>query len=67
MSLIANILPWLQVILSVLLVMSILLQRSAAGVGGALGGGDGGGMLLSSVGTGTTKSSILILYSPENM
>ena len=44
MSLIAKILPWLQVILSVLLVKSILLQRSAAGVGGALGGGDSGGM-----------------------
>ena len=44
MNLIAKILPWLQVILSVLLVLTILLQRSAAGVGGALGGGDGGGM-----------------------
>ena len=44
MSLIAKILPWSQVILSVLLVLSILMQRSAAGVGGALGGGDGGGM-----------------------
>jgi protein translocase SecG subunit len=44
MSLIAKMLPWLQVILSVLLVLSILLQRSAAGVGGALGGGEGGGM-----------------------
>ena len=44
MNLIAKILPWLQVILSVLLVLTILLQRSAAGVGGALGGGESGGM-----------------------
>jgi preprotein translocase subunit SecG len=44
MNLIAKILPWLQVILSVLLILSILLQRSASGVGGALGGGDTGGI-----------------------
>ena len=41
MSLIASILPWLQIILSVVLILSILMQRSAAGVGGALGGGEG--------------------------
>ena len=44
MSLIVKILPWLQIILSIILILSILMQRSAAGVGGALGGGDGGGM-----------------------
>jgi len=44
MSLIVKILPWLQIILSIILILSILMQRSAAGVGGALGGGEGGGM-----------------------
>ena len=42
MQLVAKILPYAQIILSVLLVTAILLQQSAAGVGGALGGGDGG-------------------------
>lgn len=32
-----------QIILSVLLIITILLQRSEAGLGGALGGGDMGG------------------------
>lgn len=41
MQLIAKILPYVQVILSILLVAAILLQRSGANVGGALGGGDG--------------------------
>lgn len=36
------ILPWIQIVLSVLLVASILLQRSGSEVGGALGG-DGAG------------------------
>lgn len=37
----ANILPIIQIILSVILVAGILLQTSAAGLGGALGGSDG--------------------------
>ena len=41
MSFIAKILPYAQIILSVILVLSIMLQQSGAGVGGALGGGDG--------------------------
>jgi len=41
MSSVANLLPYVQIILSVVLVMSILLQQSGAGVGGALGSGDG--------------------------
>lgn len=45
MSQIASILPWLQVILSIILILSILMQRSASGVGGALGGGDSGGIV----------------------
>ncbi|KKR43089.1 preprotein translocase subunit SecG [Candidatus Nomurabacteria bacterium RIFOXYB1_FULL_39_16] len=41
MILVAKILPYAQIILSVILVTAILLQQSAAGVGGALGGSDG--------------------------
>lgn len=42
MSLVTAILPYLEIILAVVLVLSILLQQSGAGLGGALGGGDGG-------------------------
>jgi len=35
-------LPYAQIILSVILVTAILLQQSAAGLGGALGGSDTG-------------------------
>lgn len=42
MQLLATILPYAQIILSGLLITSILLQQSGAGVGGALGGGDEG-------------------------
>ena len=42
MSLVANILPYAQIILSVILIVAILLQQSGAGVGGALGGSDTG-------------------------
>ena len=38
----ANVLPYIQIVLSVILIISILLQQSGAGLGGALGGGDGG-------------------------
>lgn len=41
MSLVAVYLPYVQIILSAVLVMSILLQQSGAGVGGALGSGEG--------------------------
>lgn len=40
METIANILPWIQIALSILLVGAILLQQSAAELGGAFGGGD---------------------------
>jgi len=40
MSLLAKFLPYTQIILSVILVSAILLQQSAAGLGGALGGDD---------------------------
>ncbi len=42
MNLVAQILPYVQIVLSVILVLAILLQQSSAGVGGALGGSDGG-------------------------
>ena len=41
---IANILPYIQIILSVVLIIAVLLQQSGAGVGGALGGGESGGL-----------------------
>lgn len=41
MSLVAQILPYVQIVLSVILVLSILLQQSSSEVGGAFGGGDG--------------------------
>ena len=42
MILVAKILPYAQIILSVILTSAILLQQSAAGMGGALGGNDAG-------------------------
>lgn len=38
MQLLVNILPWVQIALSILLVALILIQQSSAGVGGAFGG-----------------------------
>ena len=43
MNLVAQVLPYAQIILGVVLVSAILLQQSSAGVGGALGGSDTGG------------------------
>ncbi|MDR3519539.1 MAG: preprotein translocase subunit SecG [Candidatus Pacebacteria bacterium] len=40
MNLLAKFLPYVQIIVSVILVTAILLQQSAAGMGGALGGDD---------------------------
>ncbi len=40
MEILENLLPYIQIILSVLLIAFILLQRSDAGLGGAFGGGD---------------------------
>lgn len=42
MNLVAHILPYAQIILSVILISAILLQQAGAGVGGALGGSDDG-------------------------
>jgi protein translocase SecG subunit len=44
MTIIANILPYIQIILSIILIAAILLQKSDAGTGGVLGGGDNGGL-----------------------
>ena len=44
MVIIAKILPYIQIILSIVLIVAILLQQSNAGVGGVLGGGDSGGL-----------------------
>jgi protein translocase SecG subunit len=44
MTIIATILPYIQIILSIILIGAILLQQSGAGVGGVLGGGDSGGL-----------------------
>ena len=38
-----GILPWVQIILSIILTISILLQKSDAGLGGAFGSGNDGG------------------------
>lgn len=40
MQLIGKILPYIEIVLSVVLIVAILLQQSSAGLGGALGGGD---------------------------
>ncbi len=40
MNFLAKILPYAQIILAVILVMAIMFQQSAAGLGGALGGDD---------------------------
>ncbi len=42
MNLVVNVLPYAQIILSVILVTAIMLQQSGAGLGGALGSGDTG-------------------------
>jgi preprotein translocase subunit SecG len=38
---ITGIIPYVQIVLSVLLILGVLLQQSDAGAGGAFGGGDG--------------------------
>lgn len=40
MEFLAKFLPWLQIVLSIILVATVLLQQSGAGVGGAMGGSD---------------------------
>lgn len=40
MNAISSILPYIQIVLAVLLIVSILLQRTGAALGGAFGGGD---------------------------
>lgn len=40
MEFLVTVLPWVQIILSIILAAAILLQQTGAGVGGAFGGGD---------------------------
>jgi len=40
MEFLVTVLPWVQIILSIILTAAILLQQTGAGVGGAFGGGD---------------------------
>jgi len=40
----ANILPWIQIVLSVILIILILVQQSEAGLGAAFGGSGGDGV-----------------------
>ena len=40
MGIIAKALPWIEIILSLALIGTILLQQSGSGLGGALGGSD---------------------------
>ena len=42
MEFLGSLIPWIQLVLSLLLVASILLQQSGASVGGSFGGGEGG-------------------------
>lgn len=44
MTIITKILPYIQIILSIILIVSILLQQSDAGMGGIFGGSDSGGL-----------------------
>jgi protein translocase SecG subunit len=44
MTIIATMLPYIQIILSLILVVTILLQQSDAGLGGIFGGADVGGL-----------------------
>lgn len=41
MELIVTILPWVQIVLSVLLIIAVLLQQSEAGLGAGFGGSSG--------------------------
>ena len=43
MSVISNVLPYIQIAISALLIIAVLLQQSGAQNGGALGGGDTSG------------------------
>lgn len=44
MDILASILPWIQVILSILLIVAILVQQSKEGLGSAFGGDAGSGV-----------------------
>ncbi len=62
MAFLQGVLPWLQIGISVLLIASILLQQSSAGVGGAFGGGDNGGAYHSRRGMEKTLFNASIVF-----
>ena len=43
MQIVTKILPYAQIVFSIVLIIAILMQHSEAGLGGALGGSDSGG------------------------
>lgn len=45
MEFIQSILPWVQIALAVLVMTTVLMQRSEAGLGGAFGGDDSAGSI----------------------
>ena len=44
MTIISNILPYVQIFLSIILIIVILIQQSEAGMGGVFGGSGGSGL-----------------------
>jgi protein translocase SecG subunit len=44
MTIIVAMLPYVQIVLSIILIVSILIQQSGTNVGGVLGGGDNDGL-----------------------
>lgn len=44
MTIITTVLPYIQIILSIILIVAILLQQTGSSAGGVLGGGDNGGL-----------------------
>jgi protein translocase SecG subunit len=44
MTIIANLLPYIQIILSIILVVTILLQQTDSNAGGSFGGGESGSL-----------------------
>ncbi|KKW34490.1 MAG: Preprotein translocase, SecG subunit [Candidatus Giovannonibacteria bacterium GW2011_GWA2_53_7] len=63
MDILAGILPWLQVTLSILLVAAILLQQSKEGLGSAFGGDSGGGVSYTKRGAEKTLFSATIILA----
>ncbi|MBC8464987.1 MAG: preprotein translocase subunit SecG [Parcubacteria group bacterium] len=63
MEFLASILPWTQIVLSVLLIITILLQQTGAGLGGIFGGNDEGAGFHSRRGAEKTLFHITIVLA----